>query len=441
MADNPKGRAAGTGTLQITGEGTDVGDLGHEQSERMQGWAKQLVSSLYMLVRSVKMYDPDNAIFGKPVELLRENVNQIIAKDGQLQLQIIKETFYVNSMLVKIDHSSLDNIRELITEMRDRKVGGFTLTRAVSGEELRNFIAIFARENKEEAGEEGLRNRKLIALKLAKWSKMQEKVKDIGDDDDQKIDRKKYALTVYGRLIFYVRKFIEYRTAGKPFTSQKANRLVQDMVDISFEQRNHFLGMTTMREDEEYIVYHSVNVTLLVIIFGVELGLTKPQLRDLAMAALFHDIGKSDLPPELAQKRGALTAEERELVNRSHLASIKAILREGLTRSAILKLVTTWEYAHDFGTAVKDPRGGIQMVLPKGNLSLFSRILAICVCYDALTSKRPFRDAYGPEIALLLMWTEMRAKFDADLLKVFMKVMAIQPIKLLPKYKQNIALG
>jgi HD-GYP domain-containing protein (c-di-GMP phosphodiesterase class II) len=441
MADNPK-RAAGTGGLQITSEGaTGLEETGHEQSERMQGWAKQLVSSLYMLVRSVKMYDPDNAIFGKPVELLRENINQIIAKDGQLQLQIIKETFYVNSMLVKIDHSSLDNIRELITEMRERKVGGFTLTRAVTGEELRNFIAIFARENKEEAGEEGLQNRKLMALKLAKWSKMQEKVKDIGDDDDQKIDRKKYALTVYGRLVFFVRKYIEYRSAGKPMTSNKAMRLVQDMVDICYEQRTHFLGMTTFREDDEYIVYHSVNVTLLVIIFGAELGLTKPQLRDLAMAALFHDIGKSDLPPDLAQKKGALTDEEREIVNRSHLASIKAILREGLSRSASLKLITTYEYAQDFGTAVKDPRGGIQMILPKGNLSLFSRILAVCVSYDALTSKRPFRDAYGPEIALLLMWTEMRAKFDSELLKVFMKVMAIQPIKLLPKYKQNIALG
>jgi hypothetical protein len=39
------------------------------------------------------------------------------------------------------------------------------------------------------------------------------------------------------------------------------------------------------------------------------------------------------------------------------------------------------------------------------------------------------------------MWTEMRAKFDPELLKVFMKVMAVQPIKLLPKYQQSVALG
>ena len=37
--------------------------------------------------------------------------------------------------------------------------------------------------------------------------------------------------------------------------------------------------------------------------------------------------------------------------------------------------------------------------------------------FDALTSKRPFRDAYGPEVAMMLMWSELRHKFDPELLK------------------------
>ncbi|MHB8418856.1 MAG: HD-GYP domain-containing protein [Myxococcales bacterium] len=426
--------------LKITGEGTEsVESFGREHSEKLQLWSKQVVSALYMLVRSLKLYDADNAIFGKPVELLRETMNLIIAKDGQLALQIIKDTFYVNNMLVKIDHQSLANVRELIAQMREKQVGGFTLTRPVSAEELRNFLAVFGKENKGEVAEDGLAGRKLISLKLVKWTQIQEKVNEV--DDDAKIDRKKYALTVYARMVFFVRKYLEKRAVGEPFSSVKAQRLVQDMVDVCYEQRTHFLGMTTFRDDAEYIVFHSVNTSLLSIVFGTELGLTKPQLRDLGMAALFHDIGKADLPPEIAQKKGALTAEERAQVARSHIASIKAILAEGLSRSAISKLITTFEYGQDFGTAVKDARGSIQMLLPKGSLSLYSRILSIAVNYDALTSKRPFRDAYGPEVALLLMWTEMRAKFDPELLKVFMKVMAIQPIKLLPKYQQTVALG
>ena len=58
-----------------------------------------------------------------------------------------------------------------------------------------------------------------------------------------------------------------------------------------------------------------------------------------------------------------------------------------------------------------------------------------------MTSKRPFRDSYGPEVALMLMWTEMRNKFDPDLLKVFMRVMAIQPIKVLTKRQQSVSVG
>ena len=54
---------------------------------------------------------------------------------------------------------------------------------------------------------------------------------------------------------------------------------------------------------------------------------------------------------------------------------------------------------------------------------------------------RPFRDAYSPEVALMLMWTEMRQKFDPELLQVFMRVMAIQPVKVLSKRQQNMSLA
>lgn len=438
--------------LKITAEGQErIDQFAREHSEKLQLWARQVVASLYMLIRSVKLYDPENAIFAKPLELLRQTINQIIAKDGQFSLQIVKDTFYLNNMLVKVDLQSLDNVRLIVSAFKAKQVGGFTLTRPLSTAELRNFIWIFAQDSKSEVDEDGLAERKLVVLKIVKWSKIrervqnkiQEQIKDLDDTDhDQQIDRKKYALTIYARTLFFMRKYLADRAAGKPVSSSKASRLIQELVDICYEQKTQFLGMTTFHEGEEYLIHHSVNVCLLTIVFGGELGLTKPQLRDLALAALFHDVGKADLPPALTEKSGALTPEEREVVNRTHLSSIRAILEEGgLNRSAILRLVTTFEHRQDFGTAVKDAHGGIQMILPKGQLALYSRILAICVAYDALTTKRPYRDAYGPEIALLLMWTELRAKFDPELLKVFMKVLAVQPIQILPKYAQSISLG
>jgi HD-GYP domain-containing protein (c-di-GMP phosphodiesterase class II) len=224
--------------------------------------------------------------------------------------------------------------------------------------------------------------------------------------------------------------------------TSRALRLVQDFVDISFDHRTHFLGLTTLKRDQDYLVHHQVNVCLMSIVFGCELGLTKPQLRDLGFIALFHDVGMATVPQEIALKEGAFTPEERSVIQKTPLVSIRTILMEkSITRSTLTRVVTTLEHKVDYGTAVRDAAGNVQMIIPKTNLGVYSRILAICDAYDALTSHRPFRDAYGPEVALMLMWTEMRHKFDPDLLKVFMRVMAIQPIKVMSKRQRTLTLG
>ncbi|GHH03229.1 HD domain-containing phosphohydrolase [Comamonas sp. JC664] len=434
MADNLK-------ITQAQEENTN--EFGREHNEKLQGLARSLVAGLYMLIRSVKMYDPENAVFQKPLHQLQDIINQIIGKEGRLELTGVKESFYLNGMLVKVDLNSIENQRYLLSEMRSKDVGGFTLTKPVTVPDLKNFVWIFSKEQTAASEEDGLSNRKLLNMRVAKFSKLKEKLnKDLDNPGDQKVDRKKYAMTIYARAVFFLTKYLESVRAGKPINASKALRLVQDFVDISYEQRTHFLGMTTMRREDDYLVYHQVNVCLMSVVFGAELGLTKPQLRDLGYIALFHDAGMATLSEELSTKRGALTAEEKQVVQRAPLVSVRNILMEkGFSRSTLLRVVTTFEHKTDFGTAVRDSRGNIQMIIPKTNLGVYAKIIAICDAYDALTSKRPYRDAYGPEVALMLMWSEMRNKFDPELLSVFMRVMAIQPVKVLSKRQQSLSVS
>ncbi len=424
---------------QVDKDTERVDQYGREHSDKLQALSKQLVSSLYMLVRSVKLYDPENAIFNKPLELLRETINKIIAADGQLALQTVKESFYLNNMLVKMDFGSLDNVRFLVSEFKDREVGGFVLQRPVGMDELRNFIWIFSKEHEEAADEDGISGRKLVNIKVSKWKKIKEKIE--ADDSELKIDRKKYALTVYARMIFFVKKYMERLETDRPLSPHKAGRVVQDMVDICYEQRNHFLGMTTMDDQHQWLIYHSVNVSLISIVFGSELGLNKPQLKELGSIALFHDVGMASLNEKVYAKRGALSPDEKAAVAKAPLHAVRMILqRGGISRTEVARLVTTIEHHEDYGRPVRNSRGEIDMVIPRSDLSTYSKIVAIVNAYDALTSKRPYRDPYGPEIALMLMWTEMRHKFDPELLKIFMRVMAIQPVKVISG-KKTISLG
>ena len=101
-------------------EDENLDEFGREHYEKLQALARSMLSGLYMLVRSVKMYDPDNAVFEKPLMSAAGHINQIISKRGPLELMGVKDSFYLNNMLVKVDLNALDNMRYLLEEMRAR---------------------------------------------------------------------------------------------------------------------------------------------------------------------------------------------------------------------------------------------------------------------------------------------------------------------------------
>ncbi len=134
----------------------NVNEYGREHNEKLQSLARSMVAGLYMLVRSVKMYDPENAVFQKPLHQLQDIINQIIGKEGRLELTGVKESFYLNGMLVKVDLNSIENQRYLLAELRAKDVGGFTLTKPATVPELKNFVWIFSKEQSATTEEDGL---------------------------------------------------------------------------------------------------------------------------------------------------------------------------------------------------------------------------------------------------------------------------------------------
>jgi HD-GYP domain-containing protein (c-di-GMP phosphodiesterase class II) len=420
-------------------------DMARAYEEKLQALGRTLITGLFMLIRNVKLYEPENEIFTKPLEQLKDTVNTIVAMDESLNLQGAGDSFYLNNMLVKIDINSLENMKYLLYEFEQRHVGGFILSTPITINELRDFIFIFSTDNKEQAGERGVSSRKLSALKLRRWEKIQEILKEqykSEEQQDKNVDRKRYTLTIYARAIYFMRAYLAgLRGQGPQIPLRKAARLIQDLVDISFGHRTHFLGLTTLKSDDEYLCFHSVNVSLLSIVFGHELGMSKQQLRDLGMAAMFHDIGVVDISEELLLKRGKLAPAEIRQVRRSPIYSVKRIIRtRELNKLTIHRIITAYEHKTEFGKPVKDLKGNVSFVVPRNNLGVFSKIVSIADCYDALTSRRPHRDPYSSDIALTLMWTELKHKFDPEYLKVFMNVMRITSVKVFSNQGEKIVI-
>lgn len=419
----------------------DPGQLRRDQ--KLQALGKQIVSTLYMLIRNVKIHQPDNAIFLKPIDTIREAMNTVIASEKNINLNAADTNVYLNNARLKFDFGALDSVTFLTREFERRDIGGFSTTRSVTSQEIRDFLWVFSGDY--EAEEDGVDGHKLPSLKLARYAQVKEMLDKLQQEPDlnEQIDRKKYLMTVYSRSVFFMGMYFKRIGDGDysiPFA--KAGRLVQDFVDLCHDQRTHFLGVTTCKSDTDYLPYHSVNTMLMTIVFGQELGLDKRQLHDLGMSALFSQIGLVGIPMEVMGRAGRLKEEERRLIDLYPLRSAKKILfTRGLDKTTMLRIVAAYESKVDFAIPRKLPDGEIELVMPKMGLGMYGKIIGICECYDALTSKRPFREAYGSEIALALMSSEIKYKFDPILLRVFMKVMAIQPIKILESGQRNLRMG
>jgi len=168
MTSDKKGAAIG----QVDLKKAQQPGVQRGRDTKLQQLGRQTISTLYMLVRNVKMYDPDNDIFVQPFENLRTAINTIVAVDGLYQLQACGTTVYVNNKQLQLDFASLDNVRFLTEEFKARDVGGFNVARPVQLQELKDFIWIFSPRNEASVEEDGVQGKKLLNIKVGKFAKI-----------------------------------------------------------------------------------------------------------------------------------------------------------------------------------------------------------------------------------------------------------------------------
>jgi HD-GYP domain-containing protein (c-di-GMP phosphodiesterase class II) len=149
---------------------------------------------------------------------------------------------------------------------------------------------------------------------------------------------------------------------------------------------------------------------------GDELGLAPERLRTLAVGGLLHDIGKLSLPDEILKKPGALTASEFELVE-EHPERGRRLLRElGGFDAGVLRLVRDHHERLDGSGYPNGARGD--------ELDLDTRILMICDVYDALLSRRVYRDAWSHEQAVALLRGGAGSVFDPQCVDTLARVLS-----------------
>lgn len=171
---------------------------------------------------------------------------------------------------------------------------------------------------------------------------------------------------------------------------------------------------------DNYTYTHSVNVDIYSVILGIALGFTDDELRKLSQAALLHDIGKTCLPVEILNKPGKLTPEEYEEIQK-HCRYGYNLLKNNPDISSVTRNAILSHHENEDGSGY--PRN-----LSADKIHKFAKIIHIADVYDALTTKRVYKDAMNPADALEYLMAQADVQFNKEMVATFLQYIAPYPL-------------
>jgi putative nucleotidyltransferase with HDIG domain len=195
----------------------------------------------------------------------------------------------------------------------------------------------------------------------------------------------------------------------------EAEAVVQSLSVAMHGDRRMVLPLLQLKEFDQYTTTHSLNVAVLAMGLAEHLRCSPVEVRAYGVAGLLHDIGKTKIPLEVLTKPGKLTDGERLIMNRHPADGARIILES----DEELDLAAVVAYEHHIML-----NGGGYPAMHYGRAcALPSRLVHVCDVYDALRTKRPYRDAWESEKVLNYLLERAGIEFDPDLVNAFIQML------------------
>lgn len=375
------------------------------------------------IVRTAQIYEPNNVAFVQQIKPLILSIENILESLGRAIFLFRGDTLFFNTIRIKVDFNSYQKFKFLVSQFKKKEVEAIGFNPGLSEIELTRFIVLFAKliAKKELSFEDlkkEIKGERIENIYLEKMQPMSE------EDFMSEAQIKQSAKKVFFKSITHLKEVLASEKKKQMPQVKTTRRLVQSIVNLLGHNESFMIGLTNIKNFEEYTLNHSTNVAILAICLGKRIGLEKKELLELGISAFFHDIGKLEIPITILEKKGQLNEHEKKLVERHpHIGILKLVRLKSLSYFPVRALSVALE--HHIGVDLS----GYPKYWKKKEPDLYSRIVKICDFFDALTTEREYRDHdYSREEALGMMLDKTGTEFDPLLLQVFVKMVGVYPI-------------
>ncbi|SDB34994.1 HD-GYP domain, c-di-GMP phosphodiesterase class II (or its inactivated variant) [Pseudobutyrivibrio sp. YE44] len=197
-----------------------------------------------------------------------------------------------------------------------------------------------------------------------------------------------------------------------------AKEIGEEVFSIIDDSKDLFINLSKLKVSDEYTYKHSVDVGTMAAVLAKALGESKDFVHDVTISGLLHDVGKEKIPAEVINKPARLTPEEFDII-KTHPVHGYRLLSESKDITEDMRQGILNHHENVDGTGY--PRG-----LLGDRIGKMGQILSIVDVYDALVTKRSYKEAKTPGQAIEIMFT-MSNKFNMDYFKSFLSVINAFP--------------
>jgi len=384
---------------------------------------RQLVSQLYVVLRIVKIYEPNNASVANALSSFMDILRSVAETWESVNIEATAGCLYVNGVRLKVDVSGYASHRYIVEQMEKFGLRGIIFLNALSEKELAAFAYELAESDPKESNfdelERRLKKKGIFNITISKASGSVEM-----EEEDVTRKAEEQAKKTYFSTIKIVRQIMNSASRFEAVKLRRAKRAVQAIVDSVLHDESFLLGLTTIKNHDEYTFNHCVNVCVYSVAFGQRLGLSKSRLGQLGMAALFHDLGKVEIAWDILNKPEGLSQEEWELM-KSHTVQGSRLLAKlcRMDEQSLRAIIVAYEHH------VNADFSGYPSPGEARSLDLFSKIVRIADAFDAMTTARVYRMIpRDPHDSVLFLLKEAGKGFDPQLVKVFASMIGIYPV-------------
>ena len=400
---------------------------GDADSGKLLAMGPQFLLRFSALLRTARTHDVSNQAFQRQLQEFLGVLLQAMEEEDEVALAAVADYLYLNGVRLKASASLLTVYHSLIEEFERRSLGGVRFLQGVTPAEMERFLQLFmaaedatlAKRLPEAVAEASIEH--ILPVPAADLDK-DDFVRALEQDQDPVGERGR-AKKVFWRAVLGTKRIIvRAAQSGRPDLRQ-AKRLVQPVVDSIMKNEYSIVGLTALKEHDEYTYAHCVNVSVLSVSMGQALGLPRQALADLGVTALLHDIGKVAVPGDVLRKPDKLNPDEWSFIQRHPLEGVKMMFRmPGLSGLMLDAMRVSLEHHLNFDLT------GYPEVGHEWAQATMTRVVALADCFDAMTAHRAYnKRPRTPFEALQYLLGPARVQFDPAVLWSLVRTVGLYP--------------